>query len=348
MSPQSYSDLVEYYKWLYEYYGKLYSAGQASADDLSKAEEYYYSLVTQTGFYLNADEAISKAIEYVTASYIPNYYFLTGHGENGMDSRSITVDKLGSMSAEEAKLTQIVINAPASDYSASDIAVLQKFSDNGGRLLVMTGENIKDMPNLQRLLLCFGLSAEDGILTVKGSSEVTATVNTQASVLANASFSGLTLSKVNSIVSQEADGLQYVPLATVGVDVSGEDGEDKTVEKTVAIAVSENDVPKVIWLTGAESFNKTAEGMTEAQKKEFEKAGELMSRSLSWLWAQFPYRLELKNEREYSPLPMVVKSGAGIGFGTVFIVLVPSAMAAGAWLNVYARKKRSGAVKLGE
>ena len=351
MSPNVYSQMISQYSQMYEYYIALYESNQASAEDVAKIEEYLYSLATETTLCINAEKAMSSAIEYVTAPYVPAYYFLSGHGENAMKDMEITVQKLDAMTPSEAAQTLVIINAPTQDYSASELSSIQKFSDNGGKLLFITGEQIKDMPNIQRLLFCFGLSAEEGVVTVNGSADVSAVVNTESDVLQNSSIASLKMSKVNSIISQQVGELKYSPLLTVSVPVentSEEENTPKEIEKTVAIAVTDGDTPKAIWLTGADNFNKITDGMTDEEKKEYSNAGVIMRQSTLWLWPEFPYALKFSVAKTYSPLPLIVASEKGVLFGTVFIGLVPIALVSGAYLNIYLRRKRSTAVKISE
>lgn len=354
MSPSVYNQMIQQYGELYEYYRTLYSSDQVSAEDLSKVEEYLYSLMTESVLSLQAEKAMTSAIEYVNAPYIPGYYFLSAHGETNMGSSTIETKALEKMSVEEARLTMVIINAPKEDYTADDIAAIQGFSEKGGKLLFITDENVKDMPNIQKLLLCFGLSTEEGVITVDGSTNVTAITNTTNSVIQDASYAMLKMTGASSIITQQVGGLKHSPLAsvTVSTPAANEGEEPVKVEKTVAVAVSEGEgeaeSPKAIWLTGAPTFNADTTGMTDEQKKDVKNSLTLMQMSILWLWSDFPYTINISNVKTYSPLAISVSDGDGIWFGTVFIGLVPIVVCTLAYLNIYSRKKRSRAVKIVE
>ena len=331
MTPSEYEEAVTYYSQMYEYY---YQNQIGNEDTLETLQGLLYSLSYQTSLCIDAEEAIGTAIEYVTADKVPTLYFVGGHGEKDISANPLDISKKGAIPADAAL---IVINDPDEDYTAKEIALLCEYSEKGGRLIVITDSSVNDKPNLVRLLECFGLRAEDG--------EVSAEANVD---LSSEAFETLPFEKINiiggsSIVTVENDDLKFSKLLTTTVG----EGEEK-VEKTLAVSVSEKGEKKLIWLTGADTFNRDTKGMTDAEKTEYAKAAYCVQGSVSWLWRSFTASTKFPNPNEYEPAMLVVESGTATFIGVLFIGVLPVTMVGGAWLNLYVRKKRSRAPKEAE
>ena len=59
----------------------------------------------------------------------------------------------------------LLINAPTSDISGEELAMLQSYVQGGGRLLVFSGpQQDTDLPNLNALLADYGVTVTDGVV----------------------------------------------------------------------------------------------------------------------------------------------------------------------------------------
>jgi len=161
-------------------------------------EEYYYYIqygVAPAGETVFAGEnAVTSAIDFVTATDIPSVGLLTGHGETalsatylgymtdenfehselsllasggGLDSGFSSELSGGSISVPEG-IDCIVINAPTSDISDAELNALLDFVSAGGKIVVNANYQVADLPNMVKLAAGLGIDV-CGSLVVEGS-----------------------------------------------------------------------------------------------------------------------------------------------------------------------------------
>ena len=344
MSPSEYEYGVNYYAQMYEVYA---SSGQVSSSDLANLEEMLYSLTYDTTLCLDAERAITTAVEYVIAEQVPTLYFVSNHGEKNTGAGPLDISKLDEIPSDAALL---IINDPDSDYTDAEIAMIQRYSDRGGRLLILTDSAINAKPNLQRLLACFGLSAAEGTVDPDGKGSVSATVNTASDVMASFPAKNVTIAGGSSVITSEIERteLEFSSLltATLPTDSDSEEKKDETV--TLAVAVTEKGSKKLIWLTGADSFNLKSEDIPEDEKQGYANAIYCLQASTAWLWSQFTSGISFPTAKAYMPAIIMPGNGMATFVGVVFIFLIPVTVIGCSMLLVYARKRRSKAVKIVE
>lgn len=340
MSPMEYIYYGTYYEQMYDYYER----NGASSDDLSTLYDMIESLATESVYCFNPEEPITEAIEYVTASSIPTVYFADGHGEKNNSSNPVDITAIEDIPSHAALL---IINDPDTDYSASEIAILQRYSDRGGKLLVLTSPDAAGMENLMSFMKGFGLSLETDTVSVDGDTAVTASVNTSADVFSGAPLTELEMLSGSSIVSSEIDELAYTPLLTVNVK-SGAGEEEETVTKDLGMAVTKNNAAKLIWITGADTFNRDTSDMNDDEKTQYTYAAYCIQYSTLWLHTAFTSKLTFPTAKPYSTAMITVGTGASTMIGMIFIVIIPLGLAGAAFAARYIRKKRSKAVNNGE
>ena len=162
-----------------EQYSPYYN--NMSSSDKSKFNEYY-TMYQALGYYstryMDVESVLNYAVEYVTADYIPTFYFVSGHGERNTQGGPLDITKLSAIPPEASML---FINTPTSDYSAAEVDMLIDYMAKGGRLVIFTNKDNNDMPNLSRLLAYAGLSV-DNTIAIEDTCEVT--INTSAAALA--------------------------------------------------------------------------------------------------------------------------------------------------------------------
>lgn len=332
LTTSEYEEATTYYTQMYSYY---YQNPTGAEEYLEAAEEALFSLMYQTSMCIDAERAITTAIEYVAAESVPTLYFVSGHGEKEASSNPWDIEKNGNIPSDAAL---VVINDPESDYTAREISLLQEYSDRGGKLLVITDDKINERPNLSRLLACFGLSAER--MTAAENGKVTANVNISSGALKDIPFDQLTLSGVSSIIPTDNEELIFSKLFTVG--------ESEEEQKTVAMSVSQNGAKKIVWFTGADSFNADITDMSDEEKTEYTKAVYCLQSAVSWLWTSFASSLKFDNPAEYEPAMLIAENGTVSVINVMFIGIVPLTIIGAAWISIYVRKKRSKAAREAE
>ena len=148
--------------------------------DAADLYEYDYSDYYTTGsanVTFGGEKQITAAIYKLTSGDARvAYYYTTNHGEQALTSsltealnaQNITLQPLDLLTGtipEDCNL--LIINAPASDFASDglvdEIAQLQAYLENGGKVLLMTSAFV-DTPNLDAVMTQFGLAREPGIV----------------------------------------------------------------------------------------------------------------------------------------------------------------------------------------
>ena len=147
--------------------------------DAADLYEYDYSDYYTTGsanVTFGGEKQITSAIYKLTAAEESHVYYTTNHGEQAPTS-SLTealeaqnldlqpLDLLTSTIPDDCSL--LIINAPASDFASDglvdEIAQLQAYLENGGKVLLTTSAFV-DTPNLDAVMAQFGLAREPGLV----------------------------------------------------------------------------------------------------------------------------------------------------------------------------------------
>lgn len=148
--------------------------------DAAELYEYDYSDYYTTGsatVTFGGEKQISSAIYKLTSGEERHAYYTTNHGEQALTS-SLTdaleaqnieaqpLDLLTSTIPDDCDL--LIINAPSEDFSARDglvdeIALLQEYLQNGGKLLLTTNV-YSETPQLDAVMAQFGLARQEGLV----------------------------------------------------------------------------------------------------------------------------------------------------------------------------------------
>ncbi|MBQ5792880.1 MAG: Gldg family protein, partial [Clostridia bacterium] len=139
----------------------------------------YYNALSEisagNNLYWNADAMITASVDYVTTDEIPTTYILSGHGEAELsetftkmylDDLSvryflINLDQKGEIPANAVTL---VLNAPKTDITDKEKALLADFIANGGSLVLNTTPDAMGLTNLMSLMNSYGLAGKDAIV----------------------------------------------------------------------------------------------------------------------------------------------------------------------------------------
>ncbi|MBO5653031.1 MAG: Gldg family protein, partial [Clostridia bacterium] len=137
--------------------------------------EGYMEIYNGYNRYWYADGMITSSVDYVTTDSIPTTYVLTGHGEaalpesfvqsylDGFSIRHFTLD-LSSQDKIPANASTLVLNAPKSDITATEKALIEGFIAAGGSLILTTTPDAATFPNLIDLLDSYGLGMQNAIV----------------------------------------------------------------------------------------------------------------------------------------------------------------------------------------
>jgi len=160
---------------------------------VSFEEYYYYQTGTQLVYKVNfaGENAIVSGIDYVTSDYLPKIYVL-GSGEGAQlnsvltsifKSENYIVDSLSLSEGGDgleggatvtkdipADADTIIIYGLASDISAQELAILQKYVSDGGKLIVATNYTSTEYANLRALASGFGLDISTSVVLEENSS----------------------------------------------------------------------------------------------------------------------------------------------------------------------------------
>ena len=166
--------------------GSLIVVSGENSEVLNAAElyEYDYSDYYTTGaanVTFGGEKQISSAIYKLTAAAESHAYYTINHGEQALTSSLTEALKAQNIDAQPLNLLTgtipedcdlLIISDPASDFTADglvdEIAQLQAYLENGGKVLLMTSAFV-DTPNLDAVMAQFGLARAEGMV-VEGDS----------------------------------------------------------------------------------------------------------------------------------------------------------------------------------
>lgn len=160
---------------------------------VSNADKSRYRIITQYDQYeysyddsgnvkmsqLVVESSLTSAINYIDSGYMPNAYFLEGHGEKSLDSLATIQSNLVSenynvasidLTTQPDQLQQgdiLIIAAPQQDLSDAERELLKGYMDKGGRFLFVMDPiflNSHSLPNFESLLKIYGLELERGVV----------------------------------------------------------------------------------------------------------------------------------------------------------------------------------------
>jgi len=160
-----YSDLFSYY---------IDQLGKISQSDIFY---YYYYYQLEPYYVFDGEAMLLGALSYVTNENIPTVYTITSHSETALsntvlsqfDAANIDTKSLTLESAIPDDCSLLIINAPQSDYSSDELAILGEYITSGGCILLTTTPDINRFPNLHSFAAGMGLIAESGIVVEQNS-----------------------------------------------------------------------------------------------------------------------------------------------------------------------------------
>lgn len=118
---------------------------------------------------IKCEQQISSAILYAAGSGTPSVQFTAGHNEAVTDGlknlflqNNYETDNISlSMESVEEETDLLVIASPTADFAKEEIASLDEYMADGGRLLVFLGPASEEMPNLEEFFNEWGVGTTD-------------------------------------------------------------------------------------------------------------------------------------------------------------------------------------------
>lgn len=147
--------------------------GYDSIYKVDTANYYAGGSVSQS---FDGEGQITSAIDYVVSDELPKIYLLSGHGEAALSdtfskeltrSNYETVADFTLLNVDEipADCDALLINAPTSDISEEELAMLRDYVQGGGKLLVFSGpQKEAALTNLDALTADYGVTLTDGVV----------------------------------------------------------------------------------------------------------------------------------------------------------------------------------------
>lgn len=150
-----------------------------SYDDIYVTSTNMYSYSYTTSF--DGEGAITSAIDYVVTDDLPQMYILKGHGEQelpetfsdqiGKENIETTSFSLLTSDSVPEEADCVLIYEPQSDISTDEQEKLITYTQNGGKLLVISGPvESGNLENLNSLLADYGVTMAEGVV-IEGDSD---------------------------------------------------------------------------------------------------------------------------------------------------------------------------------
>lgn len=152
---------------------------QSKVLDAAELYDYDYSDYATTGaanVTFDGESRITSAIYQLTSGESRHVYYTTNHGEQALTSSLTEALKAQNIDAQPLNLLTgtipedcdlLIISDPASDFAADglvdEIAQLQAYLENGGKVLLTTS-GYTETPNLDAVMAQFGLAREPGLV----------------------------------------------------------------------------------------------------------------------------------------------------------------------------------------
>ncbi len=122
----------------------------------------------------NGEALITGAINYVSSDKLPKLYALSGHGSTAIGSNFTDGLKNGNTELSYINLiteqaipddaNAILIFNPETDITENELTLLKDYLSGGGKLILATGYNDKELPNINTLMSGYGLSYENSLV----------------------------------------------------------------------------------------------------------------------------------------------------------------------------------------
>lgn len=137
---------------------------------------YDYTSYSSTLEGYDGEGQITSALAYVTmpSSELPALYEINGHGETALSGGFLEAVEKSNMTLKQITLLKeaaipedaaaVIIYAPDSDFSEDDAEKVKEYLDNGGKALIVTNYEHKNLTNFESILSDYGIGRVEGIV----------------------------------------------------------------------------------------------------------------------------------------------------------------------------------------
>ena len=320
--------------------------------------QYGISIDSVTHFRYRAEEAISQAIDFVTAETIPHVYVAKGHNEAPLGDMFLSFIKQVGLTYEDINLRDVtslpedvatlLIHAPKTDLTETETTMVLSFMENGGNVLLVTDGDSAALPNLMSIAKAMGLSPLAGVIKEgnanlfdKTATNILPTLNSQHTITASGVESGYAVLMPNSHgIAIDATLPQNVTATSLmttsdSAYVENADGTETTLGKVSVGAAAQNSKTgaKLVWFSSVEAFADSA--------VEESNGNSLYYLTMSLYWQNKSYQTSLPS---ITPVEMTqgilnVSGFSAILLTVIFAILIPvAALVIG--LSIRARRRR--------
>ena len=133
---------------------------------------YYYGQTVETAF--DGEGQITSAIDYVVNENSKKVYVLEGHNETDLsdsvidliDKANMTTEDLNLMTSESIPddCSVLIVNAPTKDFADDEKEKVLTYLQNGGNVFILQSDEEVDTPNIDSILVEYGLTPVDGYI----------------------------------------------------------------------------------------------------------------------------------------------------------------------------------------
>ncbi len=166
------SKVIYYNDIFYDSYGLSY-------EEFIYAYRYYGDYFTSYfQSQLSIENKLTSGVDFVTSGISSVIYSVTGHGEASVGStvRALIRDEnfelselaLKTVTAVPENASALIIYSPKNDFEAAEISVLEKYIENGGRIIAFTDVTNGALPNFDEFTAKYGLTRDSGKLVCEG------------------------------------------------------------------------------------------------------------------------------------------------------------------------------------
>ena len=133
---------------------------------------YYYQQQVESAF--DAEGQLTSAINYVVNEVSQKIYYTTGHGEADisdtltdlMEKSNYAVEEINTLMEkdipEDCEL--LFLYAPTTDLTEDEKNSISTYMQGGGNVILVLGDGTKETPNLDALMVEYGLQVVDGYI----------------------------------------------------------------------------------------------------------------------------------------------------------------------------------------
>ena len=329
--------------------GSLIVVSGENSEVLNAAElyEYDYSDYYTTGaanVTFGGEKQISSAIYKLTAAAESHAYYTTNHGEQALTSSLTEALKAQNIDAQPLNLLTgtipedcdlLIISNPASDFAADglvdEIAQLQTYLENGGKVLLTTS-GYTETPNLDAVMAQFGLAREPGLVVEGDAGHALYGVNQSTHVM---------LSVAQGITITETDDVTAEPLLYTTEDAYSKQVFDASSSSAKEAGDTDGPFSLAVWArndsTGAEVIWIGCPNMDNEQ------VYQSIPGNLTFLQgcaASLVGQSLLIDTKALEAAPITVPASASMTLGMVFVFVLPAAVLIAGAVEVLLRRRR--------